>query len=191
MSTLLCLLAGLGHAAQPFADAPSISAQDRAVPAARPGPSPDYYKRLFENCKKKGSASCCMASVRRMEDGGFTLCEKSCPNGFTRDTLRCEDSYAWCAPEGEAPKPAAKPKTRRKARGPITRQKAIALAKEAVEKDVRYPPDTPIEVESKGARIIVTFKTRLHPNTLGPDYHARVTLDAATGRVLQVLGSQD
>lgn len=168
MLPLICLLAGLLLAADT-----------------------DYYRRLFEDCKKKGSASCCMASVRRMEDKGFKLFEKACPKGFLLDTLKCEDSYSWCAPEEEAGKPVVKSKPARKPRGPITRQKAIEIAKKAVAKDVSYPPDTPIEAETKGSRIIVTFKTRLTPNTRGPDYYARVTIDAATGRVLQVLGSQD
>ena len=165
-----------------------LAALGRAAPAAPE--DPDYYTRLFEDCKKKGSVSCCMASVRRMKDNGFKLFEKSCPKGSVKDTLNCEDSNAWCKPTEEAPRPAVKP-AGKKVRGPITRQKAVALAKKAIEKDVSCPPDTPIEVENKGSRVVVTFKTRLPPGTRGPDYHARVTLDAATGRVLQVLGNQD
>ena len=46
-------------------------------------------------------------------------------------------------------------------------------------------------MEERGVLTVVTFKTVLKPGTLGADYHAQVTLDSKTGKVLKVLGSQD
>lgn len=138
------------------------------------------YDKLAEACQEKGSVSCCLSSVKRMKANGWKPApEKGCPKGTTPDMLKCEDSFRWCVPD--EPKPAAR----------LSRKKAIALAKRAIRGKVSYPPDTPIEVRERGKETIVTFKTVLKPGTLGADYHAQVTLDSKTGKVVQVLGSQD
>jgi hypothetical protein len=143
-------------------------------------PPEEYYKKLAEDCRKRESVSCCMAAVRVMKANGWRLApDKGCPKGAAQDMLKCEDTYRWCVPY------AAKTEPR------ISRKKAIALAKKAIKGKVSYPPGTPILVEERGVLTLVTFKTVLKPNTLGADYHAEVTLDAKTGEVLKVLGSQD
>lgn len=65
----------------------------------------DYYKELAEQCMGKTSYSCCMSSVRSMEQGDYKIePETGCPDGFQRNMLKCESSFKWCEPcalEGE------------------------------------------------------------------------------------------
>jgi len=53
---------------------------------------------------------------------------------------------------------------------------------------ITIPDDAPIEIvfRSKTNRYVVQFKTELPPGIRGADYHAQVTLDATTGKVIQV-----
>ena len=70
----------------------------------------------------------------------------------------------------------------------ISDAEAVSLARAACEGKVEIPADVVPQVSREGHRVVVLFPTRLPPGTLGPDHHARVTLDATTGEVLELLG---
>jgi hypothetical protein len=65
---------------------------------------PAEYQTLAEGCLDKGSFNCCMSSVRRMANGkyvqagAFKNLVYECPEGYTANMLRCEDTYVWCEP---------------------------------------------------------------------------------------------
>lgn len=65
---------------------------------------------------------------------------------------------------------------------------AIALARQACAGKVAVPADVEPSVARRGDMVVVTFPTSLPPGTRGADYHARVTIDTSTGRVVEVLG---
>ncbi|HLX64569.1 MAG TPA: hypothetical protein VKX17_25070 [Planctomycetota bacterium] len=69
----------------------------------------------------------------------------------------------------------------------IEAQQAIALARKACEGKVELPADAPVKVLVEGGNYIVIFLQRHPPGELGADYHARVTIDAASGKVIQIL----
>jgi len=71
----------------------------------------------------------------------------------------------------------------------IAENEAIELAKKACIGRLEVPPDAPVVVELKDKVYIVTFKTQWPKGTLGGDYYARVSVDAASGEVLEILGS--
>ena len=76
--------------------------------------------------------------------------------------------------------------------GVISRERAVSIAAEAHPMD--YHRGGEIEVERTNGQYIVTFPIdkRIQPGTRyrGPDYAARVWLDARTGKVLETrLGS--
>ncbi len=56
-----------------------------------------YYGKLKAACPD----GCCESSVKQMETGGYHLARgKTCPAGFSRNTLKCPTSYGWCEPQG-------------------------------------------------------------------------------------------
>ncbi len=58
-----------------------------------------YYGKLKAACTNTADASCCQASVKRMEAQGYRLAEnKQCPDGSSATTARCVGSYTWCEP---------------------------------------------------------------------------------------------
>lgn len=59
----------------------------------------NYYNRLTKECKNKGSENCCLASVKAMKAGNYTLVpEQGCPAGYQPNMMKCIDSYTWCEP---------------------------------------------------------------------------------------------
>ncbi len=57
----------------------------------------EYYRPLAKECESKDSYSCCIASVKNMESGNYSLVQESgCPEGYTQEMLKCIDSYKWC-----------------------------------------------------------------------------------------------
>ena len=50
-------------------------------------------------------------------------------------------------------------------------------------------PEGPVETVRETDRYIVTFVHVNPPGVRGPDFDARVTLDASTGDVIQILGA--
>ncbi len=65
-----------------------------------------YYVSLAQECRRsKTGAKCCLRSLERIKEGGYslapgkTLVESVCPQGFKRNMLKCKASYRWCEPE--------------------------------------------------------------------------------------------
>ena len=74
------------------------------------------------------------------------------------------------------------------AREPISPSRAIEIARAALPGKVDLPRDARANVERRGDRYVVTFPVTLPPGVRGADYHARVTVDAVTGKVVEILG---
>ena len=66
---------------------------------------------------------------------------------------------------------------------------AIRIARQACRGVLNIPKSCPIKVQRIGERIVVTFVWLWPPdNTVdGPDYHARVTMNAKSGDIIEVL----
>lgn len=69
----------------------------------------------------------------------------------------------------------------------ITKDEAVEIAREALTGKVDLPADASAEVECKDGVYVVVFPWRVVENVLGPDYHAKVTVDAERGEVLEIL----
>ena len=69
----------------------------------------------------------------------------------------------------------------------ISEEEAISIAMSEIESYVEVPSDSQPVVEFSNDTIIVTFPTNLPPLTLGPDYHAQVTIDRKIGEIIDVL----
>ena len=66
--------------------------------------STEYYRLLEKECGRLDS--CCKNSVDRMRNNGTRRAiGNACPEGYSRDMLRCESSYAWCVPDRPAEEP--------------------------------------------------------------------------------------
>lgn len=65
---------------------------------------------------------------------------------------------------------------------------AIAAARTALAGRVNPQAGGPIRVTREGQRISVEFGRHDPPGTRGPDFDARVVVDAGSGRILSVLG---
>ncbi len=60
-------------------------------------------------------------------------------------------------------------------------------SKKAIEGGIKPQENSPIEAELRDDRYVVTFVCIWPPETLGPDYSAKVTIDARSGEVLEIL----
>ncbi len=69
----------------------------------------------------------------------------------------------------------------------ITKNRAIEIARNAVS-GVKLPGDESISVALTDGRFVVTWKLQHERPFPSADYAAKVTVDAQTGEVLQVLG---
>jgi hypothetical protein len=71
----------------------------------------------------------------------------------------------------------------------ISPERAVDLAREAMEGRIRIPPEVEAVVDFDEERIeyTVTFPTDLPEGVLGSDFYAQVKLNAKTGEVLQRL----
>lgn len=74
------------------------------------------------------------------------------------------------------------------ARAMISEEAAVHAAREAIRGHVELSEGGEIRVEVEDERVIVEFRRPLVPGERGPDYDARVTLDAMSGEVLDILG---
>lgn len=70
----------------------------------------------------------------------------------------------------------------------ITEAEAIKIAEQAISGKLETQPGAPVKVTIEGEKYTVIFERINPPNTLGPDYDAKVTVDAETGEVLEILG---
>ena len=66
-------------------------------------------------------------------------------------------------------------------------QKAIAIARQAIKGIISLQKGSPVTVKREGDDYVVTFVHINPPGTLGADYDAQVTINAATWEVVQVL----
>jgi hypothetical protein len=71
----------------------------------------------------------------------------------------------------------------------ISKEQAIEAARAAIEGKVELSPGGGVEVVLQGNVYVVTFTRNDPPGTRGPDYDARVKIDARTGNVTELLGS--
>jgi len=69
----------------------------------------------------------------------------------------------------------------------ITESEAISIAKRTIKGKATPQDGSPITSELQGNTYIVTFIHENPPGVKGADYDARVTLDAKTGEVMQLL----
>lgn len=70
----------------------------------------------------------------------------------------------------------------------ISASQAIGIAHAAITNTVDLQAGAPITAVLSAKTYVVTFWLELPPDTLGPDYSAKVTIDAFTGAVLFILG---
>jgi uncharacterized membrane protein YkoI len=70
----------------------------------------------------------------------------------------------------------------------ISDDAAVRAARKAVRGHVTLTRGGEVRVENEDDRVVVEFVRRNAPGERGPDYEARVTLDARTGEVLDILG---
>ena len=69
----------------------------------------------------------------------------------------------------------------------ISKQAALEIAKKEIHGAMNYTKSLAIRVELQDATYIVTFPFYLPPNACGPEYAARVWIDAKTGEVRNFL----
>jgi hypothetical protein len=72
--------------------------------------------------------------------------------------------------------------------GRISHAAAVDAARKAIQGKVTLTQPGEVRVSDDGDRIVVEFTRRNAPGERGPDYEARVTLDARSGQVIEVLG---
>jgi hypothetical protein len=70
----------------------------------------------------------------------------------------------------------------------LTASDAIEIANKAIEGKVELQEGSPITTTHQRGRYIVTFVHINPPGVRGADYDARVTINAQTGEVLEILG---
>ena len=71
----------------------------------------------------------------------------------------------------------------------ISEAEAIEIARRAIVGKVSLQEDAPIRVQRRRSRYTITFIHINAPGVRGPDYDARVTIDARTGEVYEILGA--
>lgn len=71
----------------------------------------------------------------------------------------------------------------------LTAEECIEIARGAIAGKVELQEGAPINVERRDKKYIVTFVHNTPPHMLGPDYDARVTIDAESAEVIEILGA--
>jgi len=81
---------------KPIAEAES----DREVIGPGDAWKAKYYARIRMTCMGKYTTTCCLGSVKAMEEGRYmpVLDDGTCPDGQRPNKLRCVDSVTWCEP---------------------------------------------------------------------------------------------
>ncbi len=75
------------------------------------------------------------------------------------------------------------------ARTSLTRDDAIRISRQACDGKVDVPADTQAIVTETNGNFVVTFPQPLQPDILHGDYYARVTIQKATGKIVEILAS--
>lgn len=73
----------------------------------------------------------------------------------------------------------------------ITQTEAIEIARKEILGKIEIEENAPVTAELENNQYIVTFGCNLPPDTLGPDYAARVTINAVSGKIMNVLAGTD
>lgn len=68
-------------------------------------------------------------------------------------------------------------------------EEAVATARALVDGVLEVDPDGEVTVERADGVVVVTFVHAGQPGERGPDFDAKVTLDEATGELVEILGS--
>ena len=85
----------------------------------------DYYDKLASECNNKESENCCLASVKAMKAGNYTLVpEQGCLAGYQPNMMKCKDSYTWCEPIENTSQETAGQNTNPSPRQPATATKS-------------------------------------------------------------------
>lgn len=71
---------------------------------------------------------------------------------------------------------------------PVTRDKAVEIARFSASEHATFSRDAPAVVEETDDDLIVTFPTNHPVGVRGADFHARVVIDKLTGKVKEILG---
>jgi hypothetical protein len=71
----------------------------------------------------------------------------------------------------------------------ITSEEAIDIARRATVGKATLEHGAPISVERENDRYVVTFVHENPPGVRGPDYDAKVTINAHDGNVIDILGA--
>ena len=61
---------------------------------------PAQFQQLAKSCENTTSFSCCMSSVNTIAKNNYTVItpDEKCPQNYSRNMNKCEDSYIWCEP---------------------------------------------------------------------------------------------
>lgn len=70
----------------------------------------------------------------------------------------------------------------------ISEDEAREIARQAILGKIEPQQGAEVRAERRRRRWVVTFVHVTPPDELGPDYDARVTIDAETGEVVEILG---
>lgn len=69
----------------------------------------------------------------------------------------------------------------------ITSNSAIEIARRVIAGKCELQKDSSVSVSRTGDQLIVVFEHRNDPGVRGASYDAKVTIDAATGKILEIL----
>jgi len=69
----------------------------------------------------------------------------------------------------------------------LERVEALAIAEQAIQGKMNEQRGAPVTIQLGEGRYIVTFGRVNPPGVRGPDYNVRVTIDAESGEVLELL----
>jgi len=70
----------------------------------------------------------------------------------------------------------------------IGSHRAIEIAREAIVGHVQLSSPSDVRVQRSRSAYVITFERRNPPGVRAADYDARVTIDARTGVVIEILG---
>jgi hypothetical protein len=108
-------------------------------------------------------------------------------SGKSKGTLTVKTAGKTAAEAIGSEKPAVSSETKVEANVVGSKEAAEAWAREKLRGKLNVPDDCPTIVVEKNGKYEVTFLCVTAADTLGADYHAKVTLDAKTGAVLEIL----
>lgn len=106
-----------------------------------------------------------------------------------QEEKKTETAKPASPPAAETPADPATPSSNSAPLTTMTREKAIESARAACVGKVAVPENAPVRVSEADGKVTVIFVQELPPGALGGDYHAKVTMNATSGEVIEILGS--